>query len=123
VARTIGASVAPLFVGLMFARPAMISLPFFFAGTLKIVSDLLSYRGFVTVRPHEGDGLMSALFHPVDFCPASALSRSHLSEGALRFRNQEGRGKGSAKNMIEAALGFVGLLANSARHIQIPATH
>ena len=53
VARTIGASAAPLFVGLMFARPALINLPFFIAGTLKIVYDLLLYRGFVTVRPPE----------------------------------------------------------------------
>ena len=32
VARTIGASIAPMFVGLMFARPSLISLPFFIAG-------------------------------------------------------------------------------------------
>lgn len=53
VARTIGASVAPLFVGLMFARPALIDLPFFIAGSLKIVYDLLLYKGFSTVRPPE----------------------------------------------------------------------
>ena len=53
VARTIGASIAPVFVGLMFARPALISLPFFIAGTLKIVYDLLLYRGFVAHAPPE----------------------------------------------------------------------
>jgi MFS family permease len=53
VARTVGASIAPLFVGLMFARPALINLPFFIAGALKIVYDLLLYRGFVAVRPPE----------------------------------------------------------------------
>jgi uncharacterized membrane-anchored protein YitT (DUF2179 family) len=53
VARTIGASLAPLCVGLMFARPALINLPFFIAGGLKIVYDLLLYRAFVTVRPPE----------------------------------------------------------------------
>ena len=37
----------------MFARPALINLPFFIAGTLKIVYDLLLYRAFVTVRPPE----------------------------------------------------------------------
>jgi MFS family permease len=53
VARTVGASVAPVFAGLMFARPALISLPFFMAGTLKIVYDLLLYRGFSTMLPPE----------------------------------------------------------------------
>jgi MFS family permease len=53
VARTIGAAVSPLLVGFMFARPALIDLPFFVAGTLKIVYDLLLYRAFVTRRPPE----------------------------------------------------------------------
>ncbi len=56
VARTIGASMAPVFVGLMFARPALISLPFFTAGTLKIVYDVLLYRGFSRLRPPEEAG-------------------------------------------------------------------
>jgi MFS family permease len=53
VARTIGAAISPLLVGLMFARPALINLPFFIAGSLKIVYDLLLYRAFVAVRPPE----------------------------------------------------------------------
>jgi MFS family permease len=53
VARTVGAAISPLFVGFMFARPALINLPFFIAGTLKVVYDLLLYRAFVTVRPPE----------------------------------------------------------------------
>ena len=53
VARTIGAAISPLFVGVMFARPSLINLPFFIAGTLKIVYDLLLYRAFVKVRPPE----------------------------------------------------------------------
>jgi MFS family permease len=53
VARTAGAAISPLFVGFMFARPALINLPFFIAGTLKIAYDLLLYRAFVTVRPPE----------------------------------------------------------------------
>ena len=53
VARTIGASIPPVFVGLMFARPRLINLPFFIAGTLKIVYDLLLYRAFVRVHPPE----------------------------------------------------------------------
>jgi len=46
VARTIGAAVAPVFAGLLFAQPALINVPFFVAGTLKIVYDVLLYRGF-----------------------------------------------------------------------------
>jgi MFS family permease len=53
VARTIGAAISPLFAGLMFARPSLINLPFFIAGTLKIVYDLLLYREFAAVRPPE----------------------------------------------------------------------
>ena len=53
VARTTGAAISPLFVGFMFARPSLINAPFFIAGTLKIVYDLLLYRAFVAVPPPE----------------------------------------------------------------------
>jgi MFS family permease len=53
VARTTGAAISPLFAGFLFARPSLISVPFFIAGTLKIVYDLMLYRGFATVRPPE----------------------------------------------------------------------
>ncbi|HEY2907515.1 MAG TPA: MFS transporter [Vicinamibacterales bacterium] len=53
VARTVGAAISPLFVGFMFARPALINLPFFIAGTLKIAYDLLLYRQFVGARVSE----------------------------------------------------------------------
>jgi len=53
VARTTGAALAPIFAGWMFARPSLISVPFFIAGTLKVVYDLLLYRGFVAIRPPE----------------------------------------------------------------------
>jgi MFS family permease len=55
VARTLGAAVSPSFVGLMFAAPSTINLPFFIAGTLKIVYDLLLYSQFIAVRPSEED--------------------------------------------------------------------
>jgi len=51
VARTTGAAISPLFVGFMFARPSLINAPFFIAGTLKIMYDLLLYREFIGVRP------------------------------------------------------------------------
>jgi len=53
VARTTGAAISPLFVGLMFARPAWINVPFFIAGTLKILYDLLLYKEFVAHQPPE----------------------------------------------------------------------
>jgi len=52
VARTTGAAVAPLFAGWMFARPALWNVPFFIAGGLKIVYDLLLYRGLVASDKH-----------------------------------------------------------------------
>jgi len=51
VARTTGAALAPVFAGLLFAQPALISVPFFIAGTLKITYDLLLYRAFVHLPP------------------------------------------------------------------------
>ena len=56
VARTSGAGLAPMFAGLLFARPTLINIPFFIAGTLKIVYDLLLYRGFKKVRVDEHVG-------------------------------------------------------------------
>jgi MFS family permease len=53
VARTTGAAISPLFVGFMFARPALINLPFFIAGTLKITYDLLLYKQFIAVQRRE----------------------------------------------------------------------
>src|ERR1700676_1892975 len=52
-ARTIGASIPPMFVGLMFARASWINAPFFLAGILKIAYDLLLYRQFAAIRPPE----------------------------------------------------------------------
>jgi uncharacterized membrane-anchored protein YitT (DUF2179 family) len=45
--------VSPVFVGFMFARPALINLPFFIAGTLKIGYDLLLYRAFSRIQAPE----------------------------------------------------------------------
>jgi MFS family permease len=53
VARTAGAAISPVFAGLLFARPSLISVPFFIAGALKILYDLLLYKQFVSVRPPE----------------------------------------------------------------------
>jgi hypothetical protein len=53
VARTTGAALAPVFAGLLFARPWLINLPFFIAGALQITYDLLHYRAFVRLQPPE----------------------------------------------------------------------
>lgn len=53
VARTVGASISPLFAGMLFANPALINVPFFIAGVLKSAYDLTLYRSFVAVQPPE----------------------------------------------------------------------
>ena len=53
VARTTGAAVSPVFAGLLFASPALMNVPFFLAGGLKIVYDLLLFRAFRAVKPPE----------------------------------------------------------------------
>ena len=56
VARTTGAALSPIFAGLLLANPALLSVPFFLAGGLKIVYDLLLYRSFRAIRPPEEMG-------------------------------------------------------------------
>jgi predicted MFS family arabinose efflux permease len=53
VARTVGASLAPVFTGLFLSSPALMSLPFLLSGGLKIVYDLVLYRSFQAVKPPE----------------------------------------------------------------------
>lgn len=53
VARTIGASMAPIFTGLLFSNAALLSLPFLISGSLKIIYDLILYRSFQAHRPPE----------------------------------------------------------------------
>ena len=53
VARTAGAAISPIFAGFLFSRPALIDVPFFIAGILKIGYDFALYRGFAAVRPPE----------------------------------------------------------------------
>jgi MFS family permease len=53
IARTIGAALAPLAAGPLYASAALASVPFFVAGGLKIVYDLALWRGFRKVVPAE----------------------------------------------------------------------
>jgi MFS family permease len=53
IARSVGAAISPSLTGIFLAVPGLISLPFFLAGGLKIVYDLLLYRSFKTMKPPE----------------------------------------------------------------------
>jgi MFS family permease len=53
VARTIGSSVALLLVGFLLSDSALISFPFFIAGGVKLVYDVLLYSGFKHQEPLE----------------------------------------------------------------------
>jgi MFS family permease len=53
VARSIGSAISPSLTMLLVGIPAWMSVPFFLAGGIKIVYDLLLYRKFVTLRPPE----------------------------------------------------------------------
>jgi predicted MFS family arabinose efflux permease len=53
VARSVGAAVSPSLAGLLMAVPALLSVPFFLSGGLKIVYDLLLYRSFKAHEPPE----------------------------------------------------------------------
>lgn len=52
-ARSVGASLAPVCAGLLLGSPALMSGPFFVAGGLKIVYDLLLLSAFRGVKPLE----------------------------------------------------------------------
>ena len=53
VARTTGAALSPVIAGPLFASPALMGVPFFLAGGLKIVYDLLLWRSFRALEPPE----------------------------------------------------------------------
>jgi MFS family permease len=51
IARSVGAAISPALSGLVMSNP--IGIPFFLAGGLKIVYDLLLYRSFRSTKPPE----------------------------------------------------------------------
>jgi MFS family permease len=53
IARTTGASLSPVFTGPLLANTALMNLPFFLSGGLKIIYDLLLYRSFKSIKPPE----------------------------------------------------------------------
>jgi MFS family permease len=56
VARTTGAALSPSLTGLLMNIPALLSVPFFLSGGLKIIYDVLLYRSFRSIRPPEEQG-------------------------------------------------------------------
>jgi MFS family permease len=57
IARTVGVGISPFIAAPLAASVAYTAVPFFIAGSLKIVYDLLVYRGFRHVRPPEEAGV------------------------------------------------------------------
>jgi MFS family permease len=53
VARTTGAALSPLFAGMLISNAALWNVPFYLAGGLKVLYDLLLYRNFRSVKPPE----------------------------------------------------------------------
>ena len=53
IARSVGAAISPSLAGFFFAVPALLNVPFYLAGGLKIVYDALLYRGFRAMKPPE----------------------------------------------------------------------
>ncbi len=53
IARTLGAALAPVFTGMLLGSPLLLNAPFFLAGGLKVIYDLILYRLFRQVKLSE----------------------------------------------------------------------
>ena len=53
VARSIGAAISPTFAGVLLGNPVLLGAPFFVAGALKVVYDILLYRSFRDIKERE----------------------------------------------------------------------
>jgi MFS family permease len=56
VARSIGAALPPMLATYLIAIPSLMGAPFFLAGAIKIIYDLLLYRRFAAVGPRKENG-------------------------------------------------------------------
>jgi MFS family permease len=54
VARSVGAALSPFLAARLLAVPALVGVPFFIAGGVKILYDLWLYREFVAHHPEDG---------------------------------------------------------------------
>jgi MFS family permease len=53
IARSVGAAISPSLAGILIGIPALINVPFFLCGGLKIIYDLALWREFSAVKPPE----------------------------------------------------------------------
>ncbi|HZA51429.1 MAG TPA: MFS transporter, partial [Myxococcaceae bacterium] len=53
IARTVGAALSPVVAGPLYAHPALAGVPFFIAGGIKALYDLVLWRSFRLLRPPE----------------------------------------------------------------------
>jgi MFS family permease len=53
IARSVGAAISPSLTGIFLGIPALLSLPFFLSGSLKIIYDIALWRNFRAIKPPE----------------------------------------------------------------------
>lgn len=53
IARTLGASLAPVFAAPLIGIPALAGAPFIISGVLKLIYDFSLYRSFKTIKPND----------------------------------------------------------------------
>jgi predicted MFS family arabinose efflux permease len=53
IARSVGATFSPAITGQLMALPGLLGAPFIIAGSMKVIYDLLVWRGFRQVKPPE----------------------------------------------------------------------
>ena len=53
IARSVGAALSPVLTGVLFSMPILFNAPFFLAGALKVIYDVLIFRQFHSVKPPE----------------------------------------------------------------------
>jgi predicted MFS family arabinose efflux permease len=53
IARSIGAAISPTFAGVFLGNPVLLGAPFFVAGVLKVIYDILLYRSFREIKERE----------------------------------------------------------------------
>jgi MFS family permease len=58
IARSVGAAISPTFAGAFLSNPVLLGAPFFVAGSLKVIYDILLYYSFRKVKEREHEGAM-----------------------------------------------------------------
>jgi MFS family permease len=60
IARSVGSSLSPALSGVFLANPLLMNMPFYLAGGLKVIYDLLLYGSFRRIRPSGEAGRVTA---------------------------------------------------------------